>query len=105
MDAAIDLAHRALDLGVAGMADQDHLEALGGIALALVVDLGDQRAGRIDYVQAALPPAASSTARATPCALNTVTAPVGTSSTSSTKFAPLRPAVDHVLVVDDLVAD
>ena len=49
-----DLADRALHLGVAGMADQDDLAALGGVAAALVVHLGDQRAGGVDHRQAAL---------------------------------------------------
>ena len=54
MHAAVDPAHRALDLGMAGVADQDHLEALGGVALTLVVDLGDERAGGVDHLEAAL---------------------------------------------------
>src|SRR5258708_18561117 len=54
MDAAADAAHRALDLGVAGMADQDDLAALIGVALPLAVDLGDQRAGRVDDGEAAV---------------------------------------------------
>src|SRR5229473_2595288 len=53
MDLAIDAAHRALDLGMAGMADQDDLAALRGIALALAVHLGDERAGGIDHRQRA----------------------------------------------------
>ena len=48
-----NLAHGSLDLGMAGMADQDQGPALGHIALALVVDLGDQRAGGIEHRQAA----------------------------------------------------
>ena len=50
----VDPAHRALDLGMAGMADQDDLAALVGVALALDMHLGDQRAGRVDHRQAAL---------------------------------------------------
>ena len=49
-----NLADRAFDLGVAGVADQDDLAALGGVAAALVVHLGDQRAGRVDHRQVAL---------------------------------------------------
>ena len=45
------LADRALDLGVAGVADQHDLAALGGVAAALVVHLGDQRAGGVDHRQ------------------------------------------------------
>ena len=46
-----DLAHRALDLRMAGMADENELPALRDIALALVVHLGDQRAGRVEHRQ------------------------------------------------------
>src|SRR3981081_1312816 len=49
-----DPAHRAFDLGVAGMADQDDLAPLIGIALPLDMHLGDQRAGGVDNRQAAL---------------------------------------------------
>ena len=48
------LADRALDLGMAGMADQHDLAALGGVAPALVVHLGDQRAGGVDHRQVPL---------------------------------------------------
>ena len=44
---------RAFDLRMAGMADQDQRAALGDIALALVVHLGDQRAGGIEHRQPA----------------------------------------------------
>ncbi len=48
-DRAGNLAHGALDLGMAGMADQDQRAALGDVPLALIVDLGDQRAGGIEH--------------------------------------------------------
>ena len=48
-----NLPHGSLDLGVAGMADQDQRPALRHVALALVVDLGHQRAGGIEDRQAA----------------------------------------------------
>ena len=51
---ARDLPHGALDLGMAGVPDQDQLAALPDIALALVVDLGHQRTGRVEHRQAAL---------------------------------------------------
>ncbi len=54
MHAAVDPPHRAVDLGMAGMADQDDLAALIGVALALDMDLGDERAGRVDHRQPAL---------------------------------------------------
>src|SRR5579875_405998 len=54
MHAAIDPAHRPLDFGVAGMADQDDLAALPGIALAFDMHLRDERTGRIDDREPAL---------------------------------------------------
>src|SRR4030095_15861164 len=48
-----NLAHGALDLGMAGMPDQYQGTALGHIPLALIVDLGDQRAGGIEDREAA----------------------------------------------------
>src|SRR3546814_16689212 len=50
----IKLPHRALDFRMAGMADQDHFTAFARIALDLDMDLGDQRAGRIEDRQLAL---------------------------------------------------
>ena len=47
------LAHRALDLLVAGVADQHDRVALGGELLRLDVHLGDQRAGGVDRLQLA----------------------------------------------------
>ena len=44
----------ALDLGMAGVPDQHHLAAFGGMALALLVDLGNQRTSRIDDRQSSL---------------------------------------------------
>src|SRR6185436_20632385 len=48
-----NLAHGALDFGMAGMADQYQGTALGHIPLALIMDLGDQGAGGIQDRQAA----------------------------------------------------
>ena len=48
-----DLPHGAFHLGVARMADQDQLAALADIALALIVHLGDERAGGIEHRQVA----------------------------------------------------
>src|SRR5689334_17270850 len=53
MHRCADLAHRAFDFWMAGMPDQDQLAAAAGIALALVVNLRDQRTGRIENRQAA----------------------------------------------------
>ncbi len=44
-----DLPHRALDLGVAGVADQDQGAALADVALPLIVNFRDQRAGGIEH--------------------------------------------------------
>ena len=49
-----DLAHGAFHFGMAGMADQDQGAAMADIALALVVHLGDQRAGGVQHRQAAV---------------------------------------------------
>src|SRR6266576_55671 len=55
MHAASDSAHRAFDLRMAGMPDQDDLAALIGVALPLDMHLGDERTGRVDDRKAALP--------------------------------------------------
>ena len=47
MDLALQLAHSALDLGMPGVADEDHDAALVEISLTLMVDLGDERADGI----------------------------------------------------------
>ena len=47
------LAHRPLDLLVAGVADEHDRVAVGGELDRLAVDLGHQRAGRVDRLQAA----------------------------------------------------
>ena len=46
-----NLAHRAFDFRVAGVADQDELAALADVALALIVNLGHQRTGRVQHRQ------------------------------------------------------
>ena len=53
MDLAVDPPHGAFDLGMPGMADEDDLAPLIGIALPLAVHLGDQRAGGVDHRQVA----------------------------------------------------
>ena len=50
-----DLAHGAFNFGMTGMADQDQRAAMRDIALALIVHLGNQRAGGIQHRQAARP--------------------------------------------------
>jgi len=53
VDAAVDLAHRALDLGMAGVADHHDLAALRPHPLDLHMDLGHQRTGGVEHEQAA----------------------------------------------------
>ncbi len=48
-----ELAHRADDLGVAGMADQEHVAAEALVTHRLLVNLGDQRAGRVEVEEVA----------------------------------------------------
>jgi hypothetical protein len=48
-----NLTHGSLDLGMAGMADQDQRPAFRHVALALIMDLGHQRAGGVEDGQAA----------------------------------------------------
>ena len=90
------------------MADQHDLAVLLAVEdLGLAVDLGDERAGRVELEEVprrAPPPAPTS---ATPWAEKITGWSVsGISSSSSTKTAPLAlRLVDHVAVVDDLVAD
>ena len=89
VDAPVDVADRALDLGVAGVADQHDLAALPGVAPPLDVDLADERAGGVDDTRARGPRRPRRPAAATPCALKTTIPPAGTSSVSSTNTAPL----------------
>ena len=105
MDPPLDAAHGALDLRMPGVADQDHLVAPGGVALALVVHLGHQRAGGIDHREAALVRGALDR--------------LGDAMRAEHRDRSLRDLVDlvhearalalqrldHVPVVDDLVAD
>jgi hypothetical protein len=51
----VELAHRALDLRVALVADQDHVAAFTGVARDFHVHLGHQRAGRVEHPQATAP--------------------------------------------------
>ena len=53
LDVVGGLARRTLDLLVAGVADQQDVVVLRGEAHGLVVDLGHQRAGRVDRLQRA----------------------------------------------------
>ena len=54
MHAAVDPPHRADDLRMSGMPDQDDLAPLVRVALALDVHLRDQRASRVDHREPAV---------------------------------------------------
>ena len=75
-----------LDLLVAGVPDQEDVVVLVREPLRLVVHLGHQRAGRVDGLQRARPPAGGPPARRHE--REDDRAPSGTSSSSSTKMAP-----------------
>jgi hypothetical protein len=101
----IDLAKRALDLGVAGMADQHERAALGDVATALVVDLRHQRAGRVERRQAAeLRIVLNRTRHAVRAEHGHGTGGhLGKLFDEDGALGPQR--IDHMTVVDDLVAD
>ena len=86
------LTRGALDLFVTLVADQQDVVVVAGEPLGLLVHLGDQRAGGVDGVQAALRRGLVH-GRDTPCAENTTTEPSGTSSVSSTKTTPCSVSV------------
>jgi len=55
LDGAVgQLPHRANYLGMAGMADQDHVEAAFVVQDCFLVHLGDERAGGVEKEQAAM---------------------------------------------------
>ena len=105
VDAARDPPHRALDLGMTGVADQHHIEPVRGVALALLVHLGDQRAGGVDHAE--------------PAVAGRQLHPLRDAVRAEHRDRALRDLIDlvheagalalqrlhHVLVVDDLVAD
>ena len=47
----VELPHRALDLGVPVVADQDHVAPVAAVARDFHVHLGDQRTGRVEHAQ------------------------------------------------------
>jgi len=65
MHGAADLPHRAFDLGMAFMADEDNVVTLLGRAAAFFVNLADQRAGGVDDMERAIPSIALDHARNT----------------------------------------
>ena len=100
-----ELAHRPLDLGVALVADHDELVAFAGAASDLDVDLRDQRASRVEDLEAA--------PRGVGCAHRLADAVRAEHHRRARRHLvelldedrALRPQVgDDVLVVDDLVA-
>jgi hypothetical protein len=80
-------AQRADHLVVILVADEHDAETVAREPHRFQVNLGDQRAGGVDDVQAPLL-GLRRTVGATPCALKMARAPAGTSSSSSTKMAP-----------------
>ena len=86
------------------VADQDDRVALGGELAGLDVDLGDQRAGRVDRPQAARG-GVGVHAGATPWAEKTTISPSGhLGLLLDEDRAALLELLDDVLVVDDLLA-
>ena len=87
-----DLAHRAFDFRMARMADQDQLAALADIALALIVHLGDERAGRVQHRQVARArlPARRSSRRRAPRTPSRHSAALRTASSTNTAPLALR---------------
>jgi hypothetical protein len=73
---------------MAGLTDEDDVAPVGDQPLGLAMDLGHQRAGRVDKRQAA-PLGIRRTDFGTPCAEKTTGRSSGTSSSSSTKTAPI----------------
>ena len=105
LDVRRRLARGALDLLVAGVADEQDVEVVrwrsGRPPCAPWSPAGRSRR----WSAAGARSAAACTAGATPCAEKTTSPPSGTSSVSSTKIAPRRSSVcDDVLVVHDLLA-
>ena len=88
------------------MADQDERAPLRDVALALVVDLGDQRTGGIEHRKPALGGLLLDAARhAMGAEDRDGVRPVFPTSALDEARAFRLQALDHVLVVDDLVAD
>ncbi len=105
VNAAVDLADGALDLGMPGMADQHDLAALGGVAAALGVDLGDQRAGGVDHREAAVGRDLFHRAGDAVRAEDRHGAGRHLAQLVDEHGAPLAQALDDVPVVHDLVTD
>ena len=100
------LARGALDLLVAGVADQQDVVVLVGEPPRLVVHLGDQRAGRVDRLQLRAPRPPRAPSGETPCAEKTTVRALGhlVGLLDEDRAARLEVG-DHVLVVHDLLAD
>ncbi len=99
------LAEGADHLGVAGVADEDDVAAFGDQPLGLAMDLGDERAGRIDITEAAVQSGgghglghAVGREHHRPVVGNLV-------ELVDEHRAELAQAIDDKAVVDDLVAD
>ena len=105
VDPALDPPHRTLDLGMAGVTDQHDIEAVRGVPVTLFVYLGDQRTRRVDHAQSAL------MRRQFHALRDAVRAEYGDCALRDLMDLVDEPGalalqrLDHVLVVDDLVAD
>ncbi len=102
----VDLADRAVDLGMAGVADQDDRPPARGVAAALDMDLGDERARRVDHRQARARAASSTMSRRDAVRAEHRQRAVGhlVEFLDEDRALGLQ-LVDDMRVVDDLVAD
>src|SRR6185369_190909 len=105
VDAAIELAHGALDLGVSLVADHDELIALARQLGHLHVDLAHQRAGRIEDREASFRRLLAHRLRHAVGAEDERRARRHLAEVLDEDRAFVLEVVDDVGVVDDLVAD
>ena len=100
------LAHRALHLRMAGMADEHDLAPAPVMQDRFLVHLGDERAGRVEDEDVARGRVLAARASARRAPRRRPGRPdSGISSSSSTKTAPFGlQALHHIAVVHDLVA-
>ena len=104
MDLPLDTAHGSFDFRVAGMADQHDLEAFFAISLPFPMDLGHQRAGRIDHRQIPFLPRFLDGIRYPVGAENRGGAPWDFVDVADENGAFFSQPIDDVLIVHDFVA-
>ena len=105
MNRRANLPDGALDLGMTGMADQDQMAAARHVSLALDVDLGDQRARGIEDRQAARLRLVDDRLGDAMGAENRHGAVGNFIQRLDEDRAHALELLDHMAVVDDLVAD